>query len=67
MPLAGRQMRDSGCQRVLQAISKGRKTVSDIAVMAHLSKADTRTYLTRLKRRGLIEKEPAKYSLKETA
>lgn len=55
----------SGTERVLDAIDAGRKTVKDISVHAHLSEADTRTYLGRLRNRGEVEKVPAQYKRKE--
>lgn len=58
---------NSDCAKVWRAVLKGWRTVEDIAAHAHLSKADTRTYLTRLAKRGLVEREPAKYSPKAVA
>ena len=52
----------SGTWRVLRALKAGRNTVREIAVHAHLSERDTRTYLGRLKRKKLIEKQPARYA-----
>lgn len=53
----------SGTWLVYRALKAGRTTVRDISIHAHLSEQDTRTYLGRLKRRGLVEYVPAKYKL----
>ena len=58
--------KDSACGRCYAAILSGRRTVREIAVFAHISDADSRTYLTRLRKSGLIEKEPAYYVIKKS-
>lgn len=54
----------SGTKRCKAAIEAGRHTVPEIAVHAHVSQTDAQTYLKRLKDRGIVEKIPARWILR---
>lgn len=54
----------SEINRVLRAVSRGYRTRAAIARAAHLTKAKTQTYLTRLMNRDLVESAPVAQRLR---